>query len=104
VSGLNGTAGGGSHQNCCLSVFVVLSCRSSLGHRRHRRQRSVITGVHEGVGRRLLKFFAEILPVLEKGGEVLTRILVGVEVVIAIKGFGSGVGCCFGNVTSRNCM
>jgi len=48
-------------------------------------QGGVSAGVCEGVGHRLSKFFAEILPVLEKGGEVLARILVGVEVVVAME-------------------
>jgi len=66
-------------------------------------QGSVGAGVCEGVGCQLSKFVAEILPVFEKGGEVLAHVLVGVEVVVAIEGFGSGVGCCFSNVAGRSC-
>jgi len=66
-------------------------------------QWSVGARVRKGVGCRLLIFFAEVLPFLEKGGEVLTHILLGAEVVIAVEGYGSRIDCCFGSIAGRGC-
>ncbi len=91
-------------------VFQVLAHRAVVIVAHHsivvidngRGHAAVGIGVREGVGCRLNKFFAEIIPVSKKGGEVLALILVGVVVVIVIEEVAGGIGFNVINVTGRN--
>jgi len=68
-----------------LIIIIIIICLIVVVIDNGRGHKAVGIGVHEGVGCQLNEFFAEIIPVSEKGGEVLTLILMGVVVIIVIK-------------------